>query len=469
MSEVSSVGGAPLKFYQSTTAGLRIRIRFYSFYYISIFRKACRMTIEDLRQAREKLKTSDARTGLPGREDKINELETFLHERLKVRQTTDQKRAKVEAGLVANIKDRHSNKTVFVCGVPGTGKTAVVLNVVERLHKELKKKNCQLHKFEYVYVNGQQITSPEKIYSEILYKLSGSDTNPEKAQAILDAVFLPDGQEQVAVSRATKRRIDTFSFKVIIIDELDLLYNEKRLNVFYNLFDWPTSNNSKIILITIANAMDLPERFMRGRISSRIGWNKIVFEPYTSNHLESILTARLGPSLLAKCFDKAAILIATKRIGKTTGDARRILDTCCLAVDEAISSNQSKVTAKIVDQVGFQNLDRMKSNYVESCTPIEKCILKGIINVTANEGETNVKASGVYNQVNQMLLLSSHPWLKEKILGYEEFHMYLNMLLGVGLICLEGCSKTLLEKHLYIKDTSESFKDVIRSTKIDIG
>lgn len=434
------------------------------------------MTIEDLKQARDKLKTSDAKTGLPGREDKITELETFLFERLKIRQTTEQKRAKVAAGLVANIKDRHNNKTVFVCGVPGTGKTAVVLNVVEKLYKELKKKNCPLHKFDYVYVNGQQITAPERIYSEILYKLSGTNANPERAQSVLDKIFLPEGDEHEevpelrrAASKGTKRKIDTNSFKVIIVDELDLLYNEKRLNVFYNLFDWPTSYKSKMILITIANAMDLPERFMRGRINSRIGWNKIVFEPYSSDHLASILKARLGPALLAKCFDTNAILIATKRIGKTTGDARRILDTCCLAMDEAISNKQPKVTASIVDHVGFQNLDKMKSQYVKSCTALEKFIMKGIIIETANEGETNVKADGVYKQVNTMLYASKHHWLKEKVLGYEEFHMYLNMLQGVGLICLEGSSKTLLEKHLYIKDTSESFKDVIRMTTVEVS
>jgi origin recognition complex subunit 1 len=436
------------------------------------------MTVKDLELARQKLKTSDTISGLPGREDKIQEIENFLVERLKVRQTADEKRARVKAGLVANI-DKHCNNTVFVCGVPGTGKTAVVMSVVKRLHSKLKSKNCPYQKFDYFYVNGQQVTTPEKIYSEIYYKMTNIDVNTDKAQNLLDKIFVPNNSDKNRLDeteacgrrpRATKQAkpaIDLNTYKVIIVDELDLLYNEKRLQVFYNLFDWPTSSHSRIILITIANAMDLPERFARGRISSRIGWNKVVFEPYTSDHLEIILEARLGRELLNKCFDRNAILIATKRIGKTTGDARRIIDTCCLAVDEAIAQGMPKVTAKLVDNVGFQNLDKMKLNYVQTCRPLELLTLKGILKETESQGEVNVTAYGVYHQVRHMLQTSNVPLLMDKIIDYEEFHMILNVLSAIGLICLER-TKTLMEKHLYIKDTSESFKDVIRCTKVSL-
>uniref|UniRef100_A0A6G1SMU2 Origin recognition complex subunit 1 n=1 Tax=Aceria tosichella TaxID=561515 RepID=A0A6G1SMU2_9ACAR len=431
------------------------------------------MTIKDLKLARQKFKTNDVVSALPGREDKIQEIESFLIERLRIRQTTEDKRARVKAGLVADI-DRHTNNTVFVCGVPGTGKTAVVMSVVRRLHASLKTKNCPYRKFDFYYVNGQQITTPDKIYSEIYYQMTNIDLNAEKAQNILDRIFVPKNNDnRVNEPEPTGRRpraakqkkpaVDMDTYKVIIVDELDLLYNERRLQVFYNLFDWPTSSHSRLILITIANAMDLPERFARGRISSRIGWNKIVFEPYTSDHLEIILEARLGRSLLDKCFDRNAILIATKRIGKTTGDARRIIDTCCLAVDEAITQGLSKVTAKLVDSVGFQNLDKMKLQYVQTCRPLELLTLKGILKETESQGEINVTVNGVYKQVNHVLLTSRKPVMENKIIDYEEFHMILNTLHAVGLICLEA-SKPLMDKHLYIKDTSESFKDVIRSS-----
>lgn len=432
------------------------------------------MTIADLKLAREKLKANDPNTGLPGREDKIAELEDFLFERLKIRQSTAEKRARMESGEVANIKERHNNKTVFVCGVPGTGKTAVVMNVVEKLQKKLKMKNCPLNKFKYFYINAQHLSTPQKVYSEIMYQITNINCPPERAQDYLETIFTSEDPEK-AIKSATrtkaaakkKQELDKNIRYIIIIDELDLLFNEKRQSVFYSLFDWPTSDLSRMILITIANAMDLPERHMRGRIGSRLGWNKIVFEPYTSAHLELILKAKLGQSLLNKCFDKNAILVATKRIGKTTGDARRIIDTCCLAVDEAIQEEAPKVTSAIVDRVGFQNLDRMKSEYVHSCPPLELMTLKAILNESAGQGEENIFADGVYKQISNMLRLASHPWLKEKILGYEEFHELLNTLQAVGLIAIDD-QKTLLEKRLFIKDTSESFRDVIRLAVLEM-
>ncbi len=56
----------------------------------------------------------------------------------------------------------------------------------------------------------------------------------------------------------------------MLIDELDLFLTSNQ-KVVYNFFDWPNRPKSKLILIAIANTMDLPERVMLNRVSSRIG------------------------------------------------------------------------------------------------------------------------------------------------------------------------------------------------------
>lgn len=38
----------------------------------------------------------------------------------------------------------------------------------------------------------------------------------------------------------------------------------------YNLFDWPTHKEARLVVLTIANTMDLPERIMMNRVSSRL-------------------------------------------------------------------------------------------------------------------------------------------------------------------------------------------------------
>jgi origin recognition complex subunit 1 len=55
------------------------------------------------------------------------------------------------------------------------------------------------------------------------------------------------------------RRIQT----VLLVDELDILCN-RRQDVVYNLLNWPTLTAARLVVITIANTMDLPERLLMG-------------------------------------------------------------------------------------------------------------------------------------------------------------------------------------------------------------
>lgn len=51
--------------------------------------------------------------------------------------------------------------------------------------------------------------------------------------------------------------------------QLDLLWTHKQ-DVLYNLFDWPTHKGARLVVLTIANTMDLPERIMMNRVASRL-------------------------------------------------------------------------------------------------------------------------------------------------------------------------------------------------------
>ena len=62
----------------------------------------------------------------------------------------------------------------------------------------------------------------------------------------------------------------------------------------YNLFDWPTRPNSNLVVIGIANTMDLDERLLK-RIASRLGLTKIQFKPYSKEQLVNIIKVYLPP------------------------------------------------------------------------------------------------------------------------------------------------------------------------------
>jgi Cdc6-like AAA superfamily ATPase len=45
--------------------------------------------------------------------------------------------------------------------------------------------------------------------------------------------------------------------KIVLIDELDYLVTKDE-QVLYNLFEWTQNKHSKLVLITIANTLNLP-------------------------------------------------------------------------------------------------------------------------------------------------------------------------------------------------------------------
>ena len=79
--------------------------------------------------------------------------------------------------------------------------------------------------------------------------------------------------------------------KVVLLDELDALVTPKQ-ELLYNLFDWPSYANSRLLIISISNTMDLPER-MQTKVKSRLGDNRIVYYPYDKDQIMTILRSRI--------------------------------------------------------------------------------------------------------------------------------------------------------------------------------
>jgi hypothetical protein len=55
---------------------------------------------------------------------------------------------------------------------------------------------------------------------------------------------------------------------VVLMDELDLLVTRKQ-TVIYNFFDWPNRRHARLVVVAIANTMDLPERMLTQRCARR--------------------------------------------------------------------------------------------------------------------------------------------------------------------------------------------------------
>jgi origin recognition complex subunit 1 len=233
---------------------------------------------------------------------------------------------------------------MYISGVPGTGKTATVNEVIKALRKESaeppddgssskkkrKSKQTKADKssdFTYIEVNGLKLTDPYQVYSEIYRALNDGC----HASAKIAANWLEDYFSDPPDDR----------FIVLMVDELDLLCTKKQ-TILYHLFDWPNKPHTNLVVLAIANAMDLSERILNNRIASRLGLTRLTFQPYTHHQLQEIIWSRLHGT---DSFDEAAAQLVARKVAAVSGDARRALDICrraALIAEERHGTTPSK-------------------------------------------------------------------------------------------------------------------------------
>uniref|UniRef100_A0A6I8P206 Origin recognition complex subunit 1 n=1 Tax=Ornithorhynchus anatinus TaxID=9258 RepID=A0A6I8P206_ORNAN len=244
-----------------------------------------------LEEARLRLHVSAVPESLPCREQEFQDVYNFVESKL-LNQT---------------------GGCMYISGVPGTGKTATVQEVLRCLQRAARAD--ELPSFRLVQINGMKLTDPRQAYVQILQKLSSQKATASHAAQLLEKRF----------STPAPTREPT----VLLVDELDLLWTQKQ-DVMYNLFDWPSRKGARLIVLAIANTMDLPERIMMNRVASRLGLTRMSFQPYSYTQLQQILGARLKH---VKAFQEDAVQLVSRKVAALSGDARRCLDICRRATE----------------------------------------------------------------------------------------------------------------------------------------
>ncbi|KAM9358455.1 origin recognition complex subunit 1 [Symphorus nematophorus] len=244
-----------------------------------------------LEEARTRLHVSSVPESLPCREQEFQDIYSF-----------------VESKIIDG-----TGGCMYISGVPGTGKTATVHEVMRCLQHAADVD--EIPAFHFIEINGMKMTDPHQAYVQILQKLTGQKATADHAAALLEKRF----------SNPAPRKETT----VLLVDELDLLWTRKQ-NVMYNLFDWPTRRHARLVVLTIANTMDLPERIMINRVASRLGLTRMSFQPYSFKQLQQIITSRLNK---VKAFEEDALQLVSRKVAALSGDARRCLDICRRATE----------------------------------------------------------------------------------------------------------------------------------------
>ncbi len=199
---------------------------------------------------------------------------------------------------------------MYISGMPGTGKTATVHEVIATLQQDKA-----LPTFRFVEINGMRLPEPIHVYSRLWEAVSRERVAPKRAAQCLENHF----------SNAS-----AVECVVVLADELDHMLTPKQ-EVLYNLFEWPTRKNSRLVVIGVANTMDLPER-LGPKMQSRLGYDRFVFASYQRAQVEKIVRERLG-ELEREIFEPGAVEMAARKVAAASGDVRRALQICSRACD----------------------------------------------------------------------------------------------------------------------------------------
>ncbi|KAI1715017.1 ATPase family associated with various cellular activities (AAA) domain-containing protein [Ditylenchus destructor] len=225
--------------------------------------------------------------------------------------TLEQVMPKLHTSEVPEKLISHVDECNYISGVPGTGKTASAIKVVGELHQKAKEKKVK--KFTFINVNGLELSDPKKLFY-IVYST------------------LTKNKKKVAAGTAQQKLNEMFSCAdrtrlplVLLVDELDMLLTKRQ--------------ESRVNVIAISNTLDLPERTLSARVSSRLGDNRLCFQPYNVKEITDIIEYRISN---CEAIGKDAIVFGARKEASLSGDLRKALDLIRRAIEIAIEECEEK-------------------------------------------------------------------------------------------------------------------------------
>lgn len=304
----------------------------------------------------------DSRTSrLVGRHAEREAVTSFLRDRLSFNSSTQ-------------CKSITASGAMYIAGTPGTGKTALVCDVAASFS----------HEADVAIVNCVALASASDVYAKILSSLPSEENSTPRPKKGRKADPLPSGTpEQQLISRLASPRRNT----IVVLDEMDnLLRSGWQQDVLYKLFlavspahdtadsVKPPSRRSTVAsklhartaLIGIANSLDLAENFLPLLTGYKAYPQLLSFTPFSVDDIVAIVSSRLA-HLYARydvdplesiksvgsedaipvqdelpIFTKPGLRLAAMKVAAVTGDLRKALDVCRLAIETVEKAQKDK-------------------------------------------------------------------------------------------------------------------------------
>lgn len=230
--------------------------------------------------------------------------------------------------LTRCASSRAANGCLYISGPPGTGKSAMAAEMTEQYRQSKRVKSA--------FINCMSIKSSKDLYSQLLGAIHEGDGD-EVSEA--DAVS--------ALQSTFRSNVESSITYLVTLDEIDHILT-LGLESLYRLFEWSLQKGSCLVLIGIANALDLTDRFLPRLKSKNLKPDLLSFIPYTASQIKIIITSRLkslDPNAQAghvPFIHPAAIELCSRKVSSQTGDLRKAFEICRRALDLVEAETKEK-------------------------------------------------------------------------------------------------------------------------------
>ena len=306
----------------------------------------------------------------------------------------------IQEGLQTN----GNYNSLYIAGMPGTGKTVcvkTVINIIEsefqknRKNKKNKDNSHDCPSFTKLFICGTEYPTVNNVYKTIYSFIFSSKKGitSKKCTNILNKFF--SNRNNYDISRLND---PSNSHIILVIDEIDFLINRNQ-NLLYNIFNWTTYEESKLIVISISNTLDLPNH-LTPKIKSRMGNNKLMFKPYNKDELIKIIKSK---GVDYENFTSDAIKLSCMKVAAINGDLRRIIQILTRAKELynlSAKKNQKnkKIDKNFIIKACEDLFNSRLTKVIKSLQISDKIIICAILSKMKDENENKIKVSDLYDK-----------------------------------------------------------------------
>ncbi|MHA1835994.1 MAG: ORC1-type DNA replication protein [Candidatus Odinarchaeia archaeon] len=284
--------------------------------------------------------------------------------------------------ILASALKGGTPSNLFIYGKTGTGKTAVVKYVIEKLSERALKLE-QPFNIKSAYINCRIIDTNYRVLARLA----------ESVNVEVPFTGLPTDEVYFRFKEALDSKPQLLT---IVLDEIDKLVEKSGTDILYNLTRINTHlKNTRVNLVGITNDLKFKD-YLDPRVLSSLSEEELVFPPYTALELQDILKQRAEMGFNKGVLDYGVINLCAALAAREHGDARRAIDLLRIAGEFAEREGAKIVTEEHVRKSMYQYEQDIVSQALISL-PIQSKLVLLSIYLLQNNKVPEIITGDIYN------------------------------------------------------------------------